>query len=142
MINYLPTGTCFDDTFDIIQCGYIPRDRRKDVRIVHALVKRINPVESEPQDAYAHAWVELGGEVLEVFIDSTDHQKIVMHFTPEQHASVLEVLDRTEYSLQEIAIAGLQDPMQSSGPYKLKYLQACRDWEQVKHHYDFEGVGV
>lgn len=141
-INYLPTGTCFDDTFDLIQSGFFERKELGKIRIVHALVERVNPVEDEPQKPYAHAWVEFEGVVHEVFIHAETYQKIVMLFTQEQHATVIKTVSRTEYTLQEVGIAGMLDPLKSSGPYKLEYLRACRDWEDVKHLYDFEGAGV
>lgn len=127
-----PTGTCFDDTFEIVRMlmmpGFMNHTPKKDWPVIyHGLVR--SPMNINSNEIFAHAWVGRFGKLYQIFRLGDDNTNIA-EFTPEQFADLYEIIESTTYDLDEIIAMAKRNPSSTSGPWIQRYIEKCKDWKQ------------
>lgn len=124
-----PTHTCFNDVLDYLSA--LGDERIFQFKVLHGILR------SEDAGDYSHAWlrsVEKGdaidfGIVSEVNDVSRNLTKvgdrIEMAFDWNQYLTKRQVLEYTEYEIQEVWESNKISGM--FGPWKKRYLLACND---------------
>ena len=132
-VKLTSTGTCFDDALSILtDYIIIPKEEVKDALIAHGLVStRKN---KKKLGVYAHAWVAYSNRRLELVYDESNELCCVA-YTIAEFEKIYRIHDVTHYTIDQLLVEGLKSPQKNSGPYKLKYLKKCNDWEKIKHLY-------
>lgn len=101
MATILPTKTCFDDALDYLAAalGEAPEWAFQHLRLVHGVC--LSPPNSvEPDEPFAHAWVEQDREVV-IQAGILDGVKGYYGVPRAQHYALLRVQCTTVYTIEE-----------------------------------------
>src|SRR4051812_26554030 len=129
MRTLYPTHHCFDDALDYLtELALDPSTawiiRAPDTFLVHgiALMPETGGL-SAPGTPYAHAWVELGGDVIQAGLLASG-ERIFYRKPKAEHYAKLRIQHATRYTMRQ----ALEENRRSNnyGPWKPEYLARVR----------------
>lgn len=119
----LPTHQCFDDALDLLAEFASSPWPPLDIVLVHGIARQPEDHPFDPGKRFAHAWVEVGGEVWDAGV-LDDGRRVRFSVKCAEYYAHLRIEAPTRYTPEEAWLENVRSGMY--GPWKPEYLALCR----------------